>query len=268
MNTQKKTPLHFAAAMNRPQSVKALLEANLITLRMRDRSNKTAFVYALENGDIPTIQAFLEHSSGKVKINTGQGPDRMSPLMYAATYGNYELAEFLLERKARVLSKDKYKRTPLIMAVRNGHTRLASLLLQHGSDWKHLDSSNNTPLHYAAGAGFIECINLLIKHGAEVNAANSWKVSPITIAMLNNHFGTVKRLLQEKDVDVNGKDDKGKTLLSMAIMNIEEPTCYDFTKYLISKGAGVNICDVNKATPLHILASCKPQADRQIRDTK
>ena len=70
-----------------------------------------------------------------IKINAGQGIDRMTPLMYAAAQGNYGLAEFLLERKARVLSKDKYKRTPLIMAVKNGHTRLASLLLSRGSDW-------------------------------------------------------------------------------------------------------------------------------------
>lgn len=53
----------------------------------------------------------------------------MTPLMYAAAQGMYDLAEVLLERKARVLSKDKYKRTALIMACRNGHTRLASLLL-------------------------------------------------------------------------------------------------------------------------------------------
>ena len=53
----------------------------------------------------------------------------MTHLMYAAAQGNYELAEFLLERKARILTKDKFKRTPLIMAVRNGHTRLATLLL-------------------------------------------------------------------------------------------------------------------------------------------
>jgi len=95
----------------------------------------------------------------------------MTPLMYAAAYGRFELAEFLLkDRKARVLSKDKFKRTALIMAVRNGHVRLASLLLKHGSDWNHPDSSGNTPLHYAAGSGFIECIDLLLSHGANVNA--------------------------------------------------------------------------------------------------
>lgn len=121
----------------------------------------------------------------------------MTALMYAASQGNYELVEFLLERKpkGRVLATDKFKRTALIMAVRNGHTRLASLLLQQGSEWNHPDSSNNTPLHYAAGSGFIECIDLLIKHGADVKAENIWKVNPITIAMLNNHLGAVKRLI-------------------------------------------------------------------------
>ena len=151
--------------------------------------------YACELGQIDSIKAFLDFSEEKLDVGSKVGLARMTPLMYAAAQGNFELAEFLLERKSRVQAKDKYKRTPLIMAVRNGHTRLASLLLKHGSEWNHKDSSNNTPLHYAAGSGFIECVDLLIKHGANVNAENSWKVTPITIAMLNNHTGTVKRLL-------------------------------------------------------------------------
>ena len=83
--------------------------------------------YALELGKIEPIKAFLD--SEAVKINQGQGKDRMTPLAYAASQGNYDLCEFLLERKARVLSKDKFKRTPLIMAVRNGHVKVASLHL-------------------------------------------------------------------------------------------------------------------------------------------
>lgn len=86
---------------------------------------------------------------------------------------------------------------------------------------------------------------------------NSWKVTPITIAMLNNHLGTVKRLLQEENVDVNGKDDKGRTLLAMAMLDIEEPNCVDFAKFLIDKGANINLGDVDQTTPLHILAQTK-----------
>jgi ankyrin repeat protein len=160
----------------------------------------------------------------------------------------------LLERKARVVAKDKFQRTALILAVRNGHTRLASLLLQRGSEWNHPDSSNNTPLHYAAASGFIECIDLLIQHGADVHALNSWKVTPIAIAMLNNHNGTVMRLLKEPNVDVNGKDDQGKTLLIMNMMDLSDPSCVDFTKFLLEKGADPNIKDVQGNCPLLLLA--------------
>ena len=253
----KETALHIAAMNGNAKLIKLILETNVSLFKFRDKKNKTAMTYACELGDIESIKAFLDFSSGKIKVNTGQGVERMTPLMYAASQGNYELAEFLLERKARVLSKDKFKRTALIMAVRNGHTRLASLLLQHGSEWNHADSSYNTPLHYAAGSGFIECIDLLIKHGAEVNAQNSWKVTPITIAMLNNHLGTVKRLLQEPTVDVNGKDDKGRTLLIMNMIDLSEPSCVNFAKYLLEKGADPNIADVDGNTALHRLAAYK-----------
>ena len=128
----------------------------------------TAFAYALEFGEIEPIKAFLD--SGVVKINAGQGPERMPPLSWAAAYGRYELCEWLLSQKARTLSKDKYSRTPLMMAAKNGHVKVASLLLQHGSEWNHADSSSNTILHYAAGFGWKECIDLLVKHGANVNA--------------------------------------------------------------------------------------------------
>lgn len=103
-----------------------------------------------------------------------------------------------------------------------------------------------------------------MKHGADLNAMNSWKVTPITIAMLNNHLGTVKRFLQEDNVDVNGKDDKGRTLLSMAVLNLEEPGCVDFAKYLLDKGADVNMGDVDKTTPLHILAGYKFTPERNL----
>ena len=118
-----------------------------------------------------------------------------------------------------------------------------------------MDSSNNTPLHYAAASGFIECIELLIKHGADVHALNSWKITPIAIAMLNNHNGTVKRLLLEPNVDVNGKDEQGRTMLMMNMMDVSDPSCIDFTKFLLEKGADPIMSDLHGNTPLNLAAA-------------
>jgi ankyrin repeat protein len=80
--------------------------------------------------------------------------------------------------------------------------------------------------------------------------------------MLNNHIGTVKRLLSEESVDVNGKDDKGRTLLLMTMIDLSEPSCVNFAKYLLDKGADPNIGDLDGNTPLHTLAAYKINYNR------
>lgn len=85
-----------------------------------------AMAYACKFGFTKCVEVLLEF---KAKVNFGCGIERMTPLGWAATYGHYDLCEFLLDKKARVLSKDKYKRTPLIMAARNGHSKILTLLL-------------------------------------------------------------------------------------------------------------------------------------------
>lgn len=173
--------------MGRAQNIVAILADKPALVKARDKKKLSAMAYALKLGEIEPILAFLD--SKLVKINSGHGEDRMTSLHYAAAQGNYDMCKILLERKpkARVMSKDKFKRIPLTLAMKNGHVKVASLLLQEGSDWNHPDSSNNTPLHYAAGYGWQECIDLLLKHGANINSENSWRVTPITIAMLKNH---------------------------------------------------------------------------------
>jgi len=60
---------------------------------------------------------------------------------------------------------------------------------------------------------------MLLKAGAEINSENSWKLTPINIALLKNHTGVLKKFLEYPDINVNGKDDTGWTLLSNSIEN-------------------------------------------------
>ena len=69
--------------------------------------------------------------------------------------------------------------------------------------------------------------------------------------MQKNHEGCVKKFLEyvpgegKEAVDVNGKDEKGRTLLTLALMDLTDRTL-DFVKYLLDKGADPNIVDIEK----------------------
>lgn len=72
--------------------------------------------------------------------------------------------------------------------------------------------------------------------------------------MLKNHEGCVKKFLEHPEVDVNCKDEKGRTLLTLSLLNLREGT-YEFVKFLLEKGADPNLSDAEQSTALHYLAN-------------
>lgn len=61
--------------------------------------------------------------------------------------------------------------------------------------------------------------------------------------MLKSHTGCVKRLLEEPNVDVNGKDEKGRTLIMLSLYVLDDES-HDFVSFLLKKGADPNIADL------------------------
>jgi len=54
----------------------------------------------------------------------------MTPLIIAAARGYYDCVEWLLENGAKIVKKEKTKRSALHYAVMNGNVKIASYLLQ------------------------------------------------------------------------------------------------------------------------------------------
>lgn len=75
--------------------------------------------------------------------------------------------------------------------------------------------------------------------------------------MLKNHEGCVKTFLNHEEVDVNGVDERGRTLLTMALLDLKASNV-EFIKYLLDKGADPNKVDVDKQNSLHYLAKLDP----------
>ena len=74
--------------------------------------------------------------------------------MIACQNGNYEMVELLLEKGAKILRSDAYRRSALIHSIISGNVKITSLLLKRGSLFNKGDRSDNSPLHYASAFGF------------------------------------------------------------------------------------------------------------------
>jgi len=163
------------------------------------------------------IEDVRQHLADGVDVNAkieGGG----TPLHYAATAAQKEIAELLIAKGADVNARDDDGETPLDTAIQIRSTKLADLLRKHGGkrgDWFNADNS----IHRAARAGHIEAVKKHLGDGTDVNAKNADGWTPLHEAA---RWGQkeIAELLIAKGADVNAKDEDGWTPLDWAITNI------------------------------------------------
>ena len=142
--------------------------------------------------EIPLFRAIAQEDNETVKQSIDAGFDVNkkdesgdTALHVAVDHGNVEIIKFLLEKGAKVNSKNKAKLTPL---------------------WKNGDDDEETAM---------EIMRLLIKAGADVNVPNEEKETFLMLAAEDDELEAV-RLLLEAGADPNLKDEDGETALDKA----------------------------------------------------
>lgn len=94
---------------------------------------------------------------------------------------------------------------------------------------------------------------MLLKAGANINQLNSWKLSPVTVAFLKNHTNIVKKILDFPNINVNCKDDNGRTLIANTAFKFDLKN-YALVDTLINKhNSNLKIMDIQKKYPAHHL---------------
>jgi ankyrin repeat protein len=122
--------------------------------------------------------------------------------------------------------------TCLMIAAYHGHPGICGLLIDKGAQLEAKDSIGDTPLHCAAYRGHVEIVRLLCDRGADVEARGSWGRRPLHEAAVNGHISVVKELIEERNAEINARDDDGRTALRMA----NDRNNFDIAVYLISHG--------------------------------
>ncbi|OEY86899.1 hypothetical protein BIY23_00090 [Wolbachia pipientis] len=144
-------------------------------------------------------------------------------------------------------------------AVKKNKSERISELIKNGCDINAKDpsSSDNTALHIASATGNLPIVKLLIEEGkADINVQNSYKDTPLILAINNKHFDVAQHLV-EKDADINAANQNGNTPISYAVAlyekhaDAENANKYsDIIKYMLGKQVTENKVDVDKVISL------------------
>ncbi len=156
-----------------------------------------------------------------------------TPLMWASYLGAAEIARLLVQSGADVRAKSVLQEdgvfspgtTPLMLASARGHLEVVELLLESGSDVCAADAYGNTALIYAGSAGMgieqpksddrLEIAKLLLSAGANINHPNQKGRTVLFMAVLGNNTPLVE-VLRKNGAEINAKCSYGYTPLSYA----------------------------------------------------
>lgn len=244
-------------AMANLDNVKMLVEeSNCPGLSHKDKDKNESIHYFAKYGVQRNARDWVALlADNKAKFNSLGSYLKQTPLTLAAMNGHFELVQAMLEhvQAININKGDKFQRTPLLLACRNGHARIAALLLKHHASHDVGDTSGNTPLHSAAAYGWQECLYVLLFNGADPSCENAWKMTPITIALQKKHIAIVKQLLETGSINVNAKDDEGRSLLALLMSSINSDSRELIQNMLRNKSVDVNGQDAKGRTALFTL---------------
>lgn len=214
------TPLIVAACFKQHAIVETLLHLPDVNPNEQDMSGRTALTWAAENGDIKLLQRLLQHPLIQPDLNTCESNTRATihcdtPLIHAARNGHALIVKTLLETgKVNPNARGPYSGSPhwptaiteaaskgheaafrellaapnihfngntLYAAVLGRNKQIVSLLLDRNAHNGHYDDLKR-PLHIAIRMQDVEIVRLLIDKGVDLNSRNEFGYTPLTLA--------------------------------------------------------------------------------------
>lgn len=168
---------------------------------------------AIEFGDLQEVKEMAQADPHFVNSKVIYGE---TPLILAATYGQRDIAEWLLNNHADIEAGDSNGATALDWASGRSHENVVALLLERGAKVNAKTEDDFTALESASMSGDKEVVELLLDHGADVNARGDEGMTPLLRAACTKSTDVVELLLAH-GADVNATDALHESALAKAI---------------------------------------------------
>jgi ankyrin repeat protein len=143
-----------AAALDRCDDLRALLELDPMAAQRRRPDGRTALHAAAANG-CPDAARLLLDACAAVDVLTSDGT-AITPLHAAVTNGSVEACRVLLRSGADPNARQRGGVTPLMLAAAANHREIVEMLIARNANVEWRDSAGQTAAGHAARAGHLE----------------------------------------------------------------------------------------------------------------
>ncbi len=194
------TPIAEAASLADARMVKTLLDAGAEPAGANE-DGQTALMLAIKTGELPVVEMLVKAGAD---VNTVEKFHHQTPLMWAATAPKNAgaMVKLLLAKGADVKPRALYSDWP------------SQITSEPRAQYRPVGGL--TALLYAARDGCYDCVDTLIAAGADANLPTPEGVTPLMLALDNDH-NDVARLLMNRGANPNVWDWWGRTALYIAV---------------------------------------------------
>ncbi|KAK3280280.1 hypothetical protein CYMTET_11874 [Cymbomonas tetramitiformis] len=219
-----------------------LLRPGIAEINDQDANNRAMLAVAASEGQLEAVEYLLQCGASPA-VTDGYGN---TPINDALRGRHYDVAEKLKLAGASVEYASMDMASLVCTVAHQGDVDYMRHLLYHGLDVTAADYDQRTALHLAASEGHVEMVELLLEFGADMEARDKFGNSPLADAVRESHTEVQQSLYT-----------KGARLMGHSIQLCEAAAKGELETLveLCKNGADPNCGDYDKRTCLHLACS-------------
>ena len=210
------TPLMYAAASNRVDVMKVLVEVGKVDIEAKHNNGGTAVLEAATGSAVEALQYLIEVGANIEFVDD----DGVTPLMAIASLGSYDGQQLILDALRKKFSEAELTNyinlhsysggSTIMFATAGGHYNITKQLYELGANAHAI--ARATPEYLAKLQAKIEAGTVSPDEEPHIDG-----VTALHVAAQGGHLEVVQYLIDVAKVDVNIADDAGRTPLTLAI---------------------------------------------------